>query len=148
MATLRTACMPGDFPREIFLFSELTNITFCETAVAGALHAPLRMCGVCVCPVAWFAGRWRRRVVIVVDAALLVVGRRRRRLCCFAFHSGQLPTEIGVLTNLQEIVLSQSQLTGLIPTEVGRLVNLKTFAVPYCHFSGWFCAVNKSARQS
>ena len=39
--------------------------------------------------------------------------------------TGEIPHEIGNLTNLTFLELSQNQLTGEIPTEIGNLINLK-----------------------
>ena len=38
--------------------------------------------------------------------------------------TGEIPPEIGNLTNLTFLELSQNQLTGTIPTEIGNLINL------------------------
>ena len=38
--------------------------------------------------------------------------------------TGEIPPEIGNLTNLDELWLSQNQLTGEIPSEIGQLTNL------------------------
>ena len=40
--------------------------------------------------------------------------------------NGRIPTELGSLTNLQYLNLSDNQLTGGIPTELGDLVNLQS----------------------
>ncbi|WP_417874072.1 leucine-rich repeat domain-containing protein [Xanthomarina gelatinilytica] len=39
--------------------------------------------------------------------------------------TGNIPTEIGNLTNLSSLILSGNQLTGNIPPEIGNLTNLK-----------------------
>ena len=39
--------------------------------------------------------------------------------------TGEIPTELGSLANLQELVLYNNQLTGGIPTELGSLANLR-----------------------
>ena len=40
------------------------------------------------------------------------------------FLTGEIPPELGDLSNLEELDLSHSQLTGEIPPELGRLSNL------------------------
>ena len=40
--------------------------------------------------------------------------------------NGRIPTELGSLTNLQYLNLSDNQLTGGIPTELGNLTNLQS----------------------
>ena len=40
--------------------------------------------------------------------------------------AGDIPTELGSLSNLETLVLSDNQLTGEIPTELGSLSNLET----------------------
>jgi hypothetical protein len=42
---------------------------------------------------------------------------------------GQLPTELGLLSNLQVFFLSENQLSGLIPREFGRLTKLEDFCI-------------------
>jgi Leucine-rich repeat (LRR) protein len=37
---------------------------------------------------------------------------------------GQLPTELGLLSNLQHLELRLNELSGLIPTELGSLTSL------------------------
>ena len=39
--------------------------------------------------------------------------------------TGTIPTEVGLLTDLQTLVTSSTGLVGAIPTEVGQLTNLK-----------------------
>ena len=39
--------------------------------------------------------------------------------------TGEIPTELGSLANLQELYLRNNQLTGEIPTELGSLANLE-----------------------
>ena len=40
--------------------------------------------------------------------------------------SGEIPSEIGNLTNLTSLWLFNNKLTGSIPTEIGQLINLQT----------------------
>ena len=40
--------------------------------------------------------------------------------------TGEIPTELGSLANLQELYLSNNQLTGEIPAELGNLTNLQS----------------------
>ena len=40
--------------------------------------------------------------------------------------SGEIPSEIGNLTNLTSLWLYNNKLTGSIPPEIGQLVNLKS----------------------
>ena len=42
---------------------------------------------------------------------------------------GQLPSSIGVLTNVQNIEFSFNQINGALPSSLGLLVNLKSFAI-------------------
>ena len=39
--------------------------------------------------------------------------------------TGEIPKEIGKLTNLQQLELSSNSLTGEIPKEIGKLTNLR-----------------------
>ena len=39
--------------------------------------------------------------------------------------TGEIPTELGNLANLQQLYLGGNQLTGEIPTELGNLANLQ-----------------------
>ena len=39
--------------------------------------------------------------------------------------TGEIPKEIGKLTNLQFLYLHNNQLTGEIPKEIGKLINLR-----------------------
>ena len=39
--------------------------------------------------------------------------------------SGEIPEELGGLTDLQELWLSHNELSGAIPTELGNLTNLE-----------------------
>ena len=51
--------------------------------------------------------------------------------------TGELPTELGLLTGLEELNVSlSSQLTGLIPAELGDLVNLRTLHLRYNRLTG------------
>ena len=43
--------------------------------------------------------------------------------------SGTMPTQLGSLSNLQELNLTRNQLTGTIPAELGRLTNLTILAL-------------------
>jgi hypothetical protein len=52
------------------------------------------------------------------------------RTCCLRFEdlglTGTIPTEIGLLTNLQTgLVFSRNSLTGTIPTEIGMLTKMR-----------------------
>jgi hypothetical protein len=42
---------------------------------------------------------------------------------------GQLPTELGLLSNLQYLILRENQLSGHIPSELGKLRRLQDFSV-------------------
>ena len=51
--------------------------------------------------------------------------------------TGELPTELGLLTGLEELNVSlSSQLTGLIPAELGDLANLRTLQLHYNRLTG------------
>ena len=41
--------------------------------------------------------------------------------------TGEIPKEIGKLTNLKWLYLNNNQLTGEIPKEIGKLTNLQRF---------------------
>ena len=43
--------------------------------------------------------------------------------------TGEIPAELGDLSNLTELSLSGNQLTGEIPTELGDLSNLTTLSL-------------------
>ncbi len=50
--------------------------------------------------------------------------------------SGQIPSDLGDLTNLQELVLYDNQLSGQIPTELGNLSNLQDLSIDTNRLSG------------
>ena len=50
--------------------------------------------------------------------------------------SGEIPPELGSLTNLKELVLSSNELTGAIPPELGSLTNLKVLNLGANQLSG------------
>ena len=45
--------------------------------------------------------------------------------------SGEIPLEIGNLTNLTYLVLSWNNLSGSIPTEIGQLANLTNLSLTF-----------------
>ena len=47
-----------------------------------------------------------------------------------------LPSEIGLLSNLENLNLSFNEITGSIPPEIGNLVNLKTLVLTHNQLSG------------
>ena len=50
--------------------------------------------------------------------------------------TGVIPTELGNLANLQTLFLSSNQLTGEIPSELGNLVNLQELRISYNQLTG------------
>jgi Leucine-rich repeat (LRR) protein len=50
--------------------------------------------------------------------------------------SGSIPPEIGNLTNLNTLVLANNQLSGSIPAEIGNLSNLKELTLGWNNLSG------------
>ena len=50
--------------------------------------------------------------------------------------TGPIPTELGTLSNLQELQLSSNQLTGPIPTELGTLSNLQELQLSFNQLTG------------
>ena len=50
--------------------------------------------------------------------------------------TGEIPTELGSLTNLQVLVLSENRLTGEIPTELGSLTNLEALRLHHNQLAG------------
>ena len=50
--------------------------------------------------------------------------------------TGEIPTELGNLSNLQRLYLPRNQLTGEIPTELGNLSNLRTLILSINQLSG------------
>jgi len=50
--------------------------------------------------------------------------------------SGEIPSEIGNLTNLERLFLSNNQLTGYIPAEIGNLTNLENLFLDWNQFTG------------
>jgi hypothetical protein len=49
---------------------------------------------------------------------------------------GTIPTEIGMCSNLEELLLGPSSLTGVLPTEVESLTSLIMFDVSYTFLQG------------
>ena len=43
--------------------------------------------------------------------------------------SGQIPSQLGTLTNLEQLVLYENRLTGTIPLQLGTLTNLRTLSL-------------------
>ena len=50
--------------------------------------------------------------------------------------TGEIPSEIGNLTNLTELQLNNTQLTGSIPPEIGSLTNLTYLALSINQLTG------------
>ena len=50
--------------------------------------------------------------------------------------TGEIPTEIGKLVNLEYLILPLNKLTGEIPTEIGKLCNLKWLHLNYNRLTG------------
>jgi hypothetical protein len=50
--------------------------------------------------------------------------------------TGEIPTELGLLTKLQTLSLSQNELTGQIPSELGQLTRLQYLSLAYNHLTG------------
>ena len=50
--------------------------------------------------------------------------------------TGEIPSEIGNLTNLESLILSSNQLTGEIPSEIGNLTNLTSLSLGYNQLTG------------
>lgn len=44
--------------------------------------------------------------------------------------NGTIPTELGLLTSIEDILLNINKLTGLVPSELGMLTTLGMFIVP------------------
>ncbi len=59
--------------------------------------------------------------------------------------SGEIPEELGDLTNLYELHLDDNQLTGEIPAELGDLTNLRTLGLGGNQLSGCVPATLRSA---
>jgi Leucine-rich repeat (LRR) protein len=49
---------------------------------------------------------------------------------------GSIPSEIGLLTSLNNIDISSNEIYGNIPTDLCRLTKLKVFDAPYNHLNG------------
>jgi len=58
------------------------------------------------------------------DVALLGNSLHEFYFCCIDFQGG-IPTEFGMLTNLQYFTVAHNDLSGRVPTEVGLLTNLR-----------------------
>ena len=50
--------------------------------------------------------------------------------------TGEIPSEIGNLTNLTSLILNSNELTGLIPIEIGNLLSLNLLRLQDNQFSG------------
>jgi hypothetical protein len=51
-------------------------------------------------------------------------------------HTGSIPSEIGNLTNLTSLYLNDNQLTGSIPSEIGNLTNLTELRLDWNQLTG------------
>ena len=49
---------------------------------------------------------------------------------------GTIPTEIGMCSHLEELLLESTSLTGMLPTELGRLTSLTMLDVSYTLLRG------------
>ena len=49
---------------------------------------------------------------------------------------GEIPSEIGYLTNLKYLYLAHNQLTGSVPSEIGNLTNLRNLYLDYNQLTG------------
>tara|TARA_B100002049_G_scaffold144783_1_gene107488 strand:- start:35 stop:556 length:522 start_codon:yes stop_codon:yes gene_type:complete len=49
---------------------------------------------------------------------------------------GEIPSEIGYLTNLKYLYLAHNQLTGSVPSEIGNLTNLRDLYLDYNQLTG------------
>jgi hypothetical protein len=49
---------------------------------------------------------------------------------------GTLPTEIGLLTNLETFVLESTNVDGTVPSELGNLVELEVLTIARCKAIG------------
>ena len=63
-------------------------------------------------------------------------GRVTRLILRGSQMSGEIPTELGNLTNLEDLNLDSNQLSGSIPTELGSLDNLKYLSIQVNRLSG------------
>ena len=50
--------------------------------------------------------------------------------------TGEIPSEIGNLTNLEKLYLYDNELTGSIPSEIGNLTNLTSLELHYNQLTG------------
>jgi len=52
------------------------------------------------------------------------------------YFSGSLPSELGLMSNIQELWMNENYLNGTIPTEIGELRALKDLRLQNTHMSG------------
>ncbi|XP_048490521.1 probable LRR receptor-like serine/threonine-protein kinase RFK1 isoform X3 [Beta vulgaris subsp. vulgaris] len=103
---LKGLSLPGVLPRELVKLPYLREIDFAYNYLSGGI------------PVEWTS--------MHLNSISLLVNRL----------SGEIPKELGNISNLTALNLGDNQFTGKVPDELGNLMNLKMLVLSSNHLSG------------
>lgn len=69
--------------------------------------------------------------VIIIPSDIGVLTNLQELDLSFSSFRGTLPSELGLLTQLQRLDVSNNQITGMLPLEIGQLTNLQYLNVSF-----------------